>query len=106
MSRQVGRVETLFLHGTGEEYLVTVVRDGERVVRARLELKETDAGPRPGRFRIKRDSSEDPRDPAEFVELARRAERIRISQQTSPAGRRELAAMLDGYQLEALTVRT
>ena len=44
--------------------------------------------------------------PEEFVELARRAERIRISQQTSSGGRERLQAMLDGYQLEALVVRT
>ncbi|MFB6302334.1 MAG: DEAD/DEAH box helicase [Haloferacaceae archaeon] len=106
MSQQVGRVDTLFLHETGDGYLVSVVRDGDRMVRGRLDLKETDAGPRPGRFRIVRGSDEEPRDPDEFVELARRAERIRISEQTSAAAREELGAMLDAYQLEALTVRT
>ncbi|WP_336024555.1 DEAD/DEAH box helicase [Halobellus salinisoli] len=106
MSQQVGRVDTLFLHETGEDFLAVVERDGERVVRAVLELQETDAGPRPAKFRIKRSSSEEPRDPSQFVELARRASRIRISQQTSKAKRRELQEMLDGYQLEALVVRT
>jgi helicase len=106
VSRQVGRVETLFLHGRDGDFLVAVTRDGDRVFRAVLDLKETDAGPRPGRFRIKHGSSEEPRDPSQFVELARRAERIRVSQQTSPAGRERLEAMLDGYQLDALTVRT
>jgi helicase len=106
VSRQVGRVETLFFHEHDGDFLVAVIRDGERVFRAVLELKETDAGPRPGRFRIQRGSSEEPRDPDQFVELARRAERIRISQQTSPAGRERVQEMLDGYQLDALTVRT
>jgi helicase len=106
VSQQVGRVDTLFLHEVGDDYLVVVNRDGSRVFRAILELKETSAGPRPAKFRIKRGSSEEPRDPDEFVELARRAERIRISEQTSRAGRAELEAMLDGYQLDALTVRT
>jgi helicase len=106
VSRQVGRVETLFVHERDGDFLVAVTRDGERVFRAILELKETDAGPRPGRFRIQRGSSEEPRDPDQFVELARRAERIRISQQTSPEGRKRVQEMLDGYQLEALTVRT
>ena len=106
MSRQVGRVETLFLHERDGDYLVAVTRDGERVFRAVLELKETDAGPRPARFRVQRGSTEEPRDPSQFVELARRAERIRISQQTSPAGRERVQEMLDGYQLDALTVRT
>ena len=106
VSKQVGRVDTLFIHETGDEFLVVVRRDGERVVRGRLELKETSAGPRPGRFRITRGSSEDPRDPDQFVEIARRAARIRISEQTSPPRRDELREMLDGYQLEALVVRT
>ena len=106
MSRQVGRVETLFLHGRGDDILVAVTRDGDRVFRAVLDLKETDAGPRPGRFRVKRGSTEEPRDPSQFVELARRAERIRISQQTATADRERIEAMLDGYQLDALTVRT
>ena len=106
MSQQVGRVDTLFLHESGDDFLVVVERDGERVFRAVLELKETDAGPRPAKFRVKRGSSDEPRDPSQFVELARRASRIRISQQTSKHRRTELQEMLDGYQLEALVVRT
>ncbi|WP_248897724.1 DEAD/DEAH box helicase [Haloplanus halobius] len=106
MSQQVGRVDTLFVHGRDGDFLVSVTRDGDRVFRAILELKETDAGPRPARFRIKRGSSEEPRDPSQFVELARRAARIRISQQTDPTDRERIQAMLDGYQLDALTVRT
>jgi len=106
VSQQVGRVDTLFLHETGDDFLVVVERDGERVFRGVLELKETDAGPRPAKFRIKRGSTEEPRDPSQFVELARRASRIRISEQTSKQRRDELREMLDGYQLEALVVRT
>ncbi|MFC4406914.1 DEAD/DEAH box helicase [Haloarchaeobius iranensis] len=106
MSRQVQRVDTLFLHEAGRNYLAVVERDGERVFRAKLELKETNAGPRPGKFRLVRDSSEEPRSPEEFVEIARRAERIRISEQTSDRAREELQAMLDGYQLDAKVVRT
>jgi len=99
-------VDTLFLHETGDAFRVVVVRDGDRVFQGVLELQETDAGPRPAKFRVKRGSSEEPRDPDQFVELARRAARIRISEQTSREGRTRLEAMLDGYQLEALTVRT
>ncbi|MFB6252428.1 MAG: DEAD/DEAH box helicase [Halobellus sp.] len=106
MSQQVGRVDTLFLHESGDDFLVVVERDSERVFRARLELKETSAGPRPAKFRIKRGTTEEPRDPSQFVELARRASRIRISEQTSKGRRRELQEMLDGYQLDALVVRT
>ena len=106
MATQVQGVDTLFLHELGGEYLVTAHRDGDRLFRARLSLKETDAGPRPGRFRLKQGSTEDPRPPEEFVELARRAARIRISEQTSTAGRRELRSMLSAYQEDATVVRT
>ena len=106
MSQQLGAVETLFLHEARSDYTVVANRDGTRVLRGRLELKDTSAGPRPGKFRVVRDGEDHPRRPDEFVELARAAERIRISQQTSSENRSRLEAMLDGYQLEAMTVRT
>ena len=106
MSQQVARVDTLFLHEAGDDFLVVVVRDGSRVFRGKLELKETDAGPRPRRFLQTSDSGEEPLRPEEFVELARNASRIRISQQTSKTGRTRLQEMLGGYQQEALVVRT
>ncbi|WP_135829881.1 DEAD/DEAH box helicase [Halorussus halobius] len=106
MSKQVPQVDVLFLHASGGDYLAVVDRDGERVFQAKLELQETNAGPRPGRFRVKRGTSEEPRDPDQFVEIARRADRIRISQQTRPDDREELREMLDAYQLDAKTVRT
>jgi len=106
VSQQAASVGTLFLHELDGAYQVVGVRDGDRLFRAKLSLKETEAGPRPARFRRQRDSSEEPRSPDEFVELARRASRIRISEQTSTAGRRELQVMLEGYQLDAKVVRT
>ncbi|PSP57103.1 DEAD/DEAH box helicase [Halobacteriales archaeon QS_1_67_19] len=106
MSKQVPQVDALFLHESSNHYVAVVNRDGERVFRAKLELKATSAGPRPGRFRVKRGTSEEPRSPDQFVEIARRADRIRISQQTSAAGREELREMLDAYQLDAKAVRT
>ena len=108
MSRQIQQVETLFLHEADGDFVVSVERDGERLLLARLELKETSAGPRPGKFRVRDGSSEDPRQPEEFVELARRARRIRISEQTRPGTRDRLREMLGGYQLEDKTkaVRT
>ncbi|WP_435146546.1 DEAD/DEAH box helicase [Halobaculum sp. P14] len=106
MSEQIPQVETLFLHEHGDEFTVVVTRDGERVLRGVLELKEADAGPRPRRFRVKDGSSEEPRQPDQFVDVARSAERIRISEQTSPSARDRLQSMLDAYQLDALQVRT
>ncbi|RAW45967.1 DEAD/DEAH box helicase [Halorubrum sp. 48-1-W] len=106
MSTQLAEVETLFLHEARGDYTVVANRDGSRVLRGRLELKETSAGPRPGKFRVIRDSEDHPRSPDEFVDLARAASRIRISEQTSPTSRERLREMLDGYQLEAMAVRT
>ncbi|SDK40557.1 DEAD/DEAH box helicase [Natronorubrum texcoconense] len=108
MSKQVQEVETIFCHEIGNDYLVVVERDGQRLFRAKLGLSETSAGPRPAKFRLKDGSSEEPRQPDEFVELARRAKRIRISEQTSRTGRQELTEMFGGYQLEdkTKTVRT
>jgi len=106
VSQQVGRVDTLFLHESGDDYRVVVQREKEQVFTGRLELKETNAGPRPARLRIVDGTSEERRSPDEFVELARRADRIRISEQTSTQGRDELREMLDAYQLDAKVVRT
>jgi helicase len=106
VSQQVAQVDTLFLHERRDDFTVVVRRDGERVLTGVLELKDTDAGPRPARLRVKKGSDEDLRSPDQFVELARRAARIRISEQTSPPLRDRLRAMLDGYQLEAKVVRT
>ncbi|WP_436931813.1 DEAD/DEAH box helicase [Halosimplex halobium] len=106
MSQQVGEVGTLFLHEYGDDVRVAVVRDGQRRLHAILELKETGAGPRPARLRVKQGTDEEPRPPDLFVELARSASRIRISEQTSPEVRRRLQELLDAYQLEAKAVRT
>ena len=106
MSQQATSVGTLFLHEQGEDVRVVAQRDGKRLFHGVLELKETDAGPRPRRLRITDGSGEQLRSPDQFVELARRATRIRISEQTSTLGRERLRTMLDGYQLEARVVRT
>jgi len=106
VSRQAARVDTLAFHEENDDYNVIVERDGERLFQGRLELKQTDAGPRPARLRVAEGADETLRSPDEFVDIARRADRIRLTEQTSRDGRRELQAMLDGYQLEATTVRT
>jgi len=106
VATQAQQVGTLFLHESSGDYRAVVCREGERVFGGILELKETDAGPRPGKFRVLKGDREEPRPPEEFVEIARRASRIRISEQTSTGGRAELREMLDGYQLEAAVVRT
>ncbi|WP_435063550.1 DEAD/DEAH box helicase [Halobaculum sp. EA56] len=108
MSEQLPQVETLFLHerDAGDEFTVVVERDGSRVLHGVLELKEADAGPRPRRFRVKRKGGEEPRQPDQFVDLARSARRIRISEQTGSRARARLLEMLSAYQLDAKQVRT
>jgi helicase len=106
VSRQVSRVDTLFLHEDGETYRVVVERDGSQMLSGRLETKETSAGPRPARLRVRDGTDEELFSPDEFVDIARRAERIRISEQTSRTGRDEIHELLDAYQLEAKVVRT
>ncbi|MEF8775377.1 MAG: DEAD/DEAH box helicase [Haloarculaceae archaeon] len=106
MATQVARVDTVFLHESGEDFRVVVRRNGERVLQGRLEVKGTEAGPRPARLRVADGSSEELHSPDYFVEMARRAARIRISEQTSRAGREELRDLLSAYQLEASVVRT
>ncbi len=106
MSRQAARVDTLFLHEGKNAYQVVANRGGERLFHGRLEIKETNAGPRPARLRVIDGSNEELRSPDEFVDIARRASRIRISEQTSKHGREELQELFDGYQLEAKVVRT
>jgi helicase len=101
VSKQVAAVDTLFCHGRSDgDVTVAVERDDERVLYGRLELKETDAGPRPARLRVQDGSDEVPRPPDQFVEIARRAARIRISEQTPRADRDRLRAMFAGYQLD------
>ena len=106
MSEQVQRVDTLFVHEAGDEYLVAARRDDQRLFRAKLEVTERDAGPRPGRFRVRTGGGEEPRSPDQFVDIARRATRIRISEQTSREGRAEIQELLDAYQQDAKVVRT
>ncbi|UIP00185.1 DEAD/DEAH box helicase [Halobaculum sp. CBA1158] len=108
MSEQLPQVETLFLHerDAADEFTVVVERDDSRVLHGVLELKEADAGPRPRRFRVKQKGGEEPRQPDQFVELARSARRIRISEQTRASARDRLQSMLSAYQLDAKQVRT
>jgi len=106
VSQQVERVDTVFLHEDGEEFRVVASRDGDRVFQGRLEVTEREAGPRPARLRVTDGTSEQLYSPDEFVDLARGAARIRVSEQTSRAGRATLRELLDAYQLEAKVVRT
>ena len=96
----------VFFHGRdGSEFLVEVIVDDGRW-RGQLDLKETDAGPRPQRFRRRVEGGLEPEPPETIIDLARGANRLRISAQTPRVERGQLKEMLDGYQLEATVVRT
>ncbi len=106
MAKTVREVDVLFLHETNNGYVVSGYRDNDSLFQGKLEVGETSAGPRPKRFRVTDGDSDDHRPPDEFIELARRSENIRISEQTSPAGQTELLGLFDGFQLDASIVRT
>jgi helicase len=99
-------VDTLFCHGVGDEFLVAASRDGQRVLRGTLELGDAGPGPRPRRFRVRTADGVEPRQPDEFVDIARAADAVRISEQTSPAERDRLRNALDAYGVDATAVRT
>ena len=99
-------VDTLFLHQRDDDYLIEVIGNGESLFTGRLTVVERDAGPRPARLFERHSDGEEPRQPDHFIDVARRANAIRISEQTSPKGRSELQTMLAGYQLDATVVRT
>ncbi len=99
-------IDTVFLHEADGTYRVVALRNGGRVVDGELEVLERSPGPRPGKFRVRRDGEFVPRQPNEFVELIRAAEAIRISEHTSDAGIEELRTLLAAYQQEAAVVRT
>lgn len=106
MSTTVRGFDVLFLHETNSGYLVSGYRDGESLFRGKLEVGESSVGPRPQRFRVTDGGTDDHRQPDEFIELARRSDHIRISEQTSESRRVELRELFDAFQLEASIVRT
>ncbi len=99
-------IGTVFLHEEGGGFRVAGMQDGERVVDGELELVERSAGPRPGKFRVRRNGETIPRQPDEFVDLVRAADAIRISEQSGQSSVAELREMLSAYQQEASVVRT
>ncbi len=103
---RIGEPQVVFFHGRdSDDILVEIIGADERYT-AQLELGVTDAGPRPRRFRRRIDGGLEPESPETIVELARGADRLRISAQTPAAIRADILAMLDGYQLDAAVVRT
>ncbi len=64
-----------------------------------LVLRQTRKGPRPFKFRVINDKTEDLRPPTEAVELLRMADLILVAGQGDAAAKKEITEMLDGYQL-------
>ena len=97
---------TLFLHSKNSDYLVSGFHNGEVLFKSVLELKETKAGPRPLRFRIQGRTKEQLRRPEDFIDIGRKAKKIRISSQTKKEMRAEIKSLLHSYGLQAEVVRT
>ncbi len=84
------------------EYQVFASRSGRSVLSGEMEIGERPQGPRPTGFRVDGDgdAAPEPRDPQEFVELARMADELLIPERASvrDVGRFERA--MDAYQLD------
>lgn len=107
MTNSAGRFDTLFLHGERPDtFRVAVINQNDHRLDAKLEIVEREPGPRPGRFLHVLDTGTEPRDPKEFIDIARAADAIRISEQTDRDARNTIRALLDGFQLTATVVRT
>jgi helicase len=64
-----------------------------------LVLRQTRKGPRPFKFRVMDGKTEDLRPPTEAVELLRMADLILVDGHGNTSAKKEIIAMLDGYQL-------
>jgi len=82
----------------GDGYKILPSRDGETVFSGRLEVRETSKGPRPAKFRVRRDGNDETRQPDEFVELARMADEVVYT--ASADGFGAMAELLDGYGVD------
>ncbi|WP_406669921.1 DUF5814 domain-containing protein [Methanolobus sp. ZRKC4] len=66
-----------------------------------LVLRQTDAGPRPHKFKVKTDGKGEYRSPSEFVDLIRIADRIMIAKGGDDEQAARFIEMLQGFQLSA-----
>jgi helicase len=97
---------TLFLHSKNSDFFVSGIHNDEKLFQSILEIKSTKAGPRPLRFRVKGRTKEQLRRPEDFIDLGRKAKKIRISSQTKKEKRDEIKSLLSSYGLQAEVVRT
>ncbi len=79
----------------GDGYKVLPSKNGETLFSGMLEVRETSKGPRPAKFRVRRDRSDETRQPDEFVELARKADEVVYTASANGFG--EIAELLDAY---------
>ncbi len=66
-----------------------------------LILRQTDAGPRPHKFKVKTDGKGEFKPPSEFIDLLRLADRIMIAKNGDAEQTSDLVDMLQGFQLSA-----
>ncbi|MEZ5336097.1 MAG: hypothetical protein R2741_13130 [Methanolobus sp.] len=96
---------TLWILASAErsKIIILPIRDKKKkpLFVAELILRNTDAGPRPHKFKVKTDGESEFRPPSEFVDLIRIADRIMIAKDGNREQTASFAEMLTGFQLSA-----
>ncbi|XGI83066.1 DEAD/DEAH box helicase [Halorutilales archaeon Cl-col2-1] len=84
-----------------DEYRVIPSRDGNRLFVGTLEVGETSKGPRPKKFRVRRDGDEELQKPDDFIDLVRMADEIVLTQSGNEGMKDDVRELLSAYQLES-----
>ena len=85
----------LLVSPDGDGYKILPSRNGETVFSAELETRETSKGPRPAKLRLRKNGTEETRQPDEFVELARMSDEVVY--EASGDGFGEMEELLEAY---------
>ena len=97
---------TLFLHTTASDYLVSGIHNNNKLFQGTLQVKITNSGARPFKFRVQGKTKEQVRRPEDFIDLGRKAHKIRISNQTPLSKQNEIKELFRSYGLKSDVVRT
>lgn len=96
---------TLWILASTERSKITIlpIRDKKKkpLFVGELVLRQTDAGPRPHKFKVKTDGKGKYRPPSEFINLIRTADRIMIAKGGDDEQAARFVEMLQGFQLSA-----
>ncbi|WP_094228931.1 DUF5814 domain-containing protein [Methanolobus psychrotolerans] len=96
---------TLWILASAErsKIIILPIRDKKKkpLFVGELILRQTDAGPRPHKFKVKTDGKGEFKPPAEFVDLLRTADRIMLAKDGDEGQTASFVDMLQGFQLSA-----